>query len=794
MKNKIKTYLILFFLSLAVGVNVSANEFNFDTSEMIISDKGNIIQATSGVVTSVTDNIEIKANEFKYNKKLSLLEAEQGYAKSINDNIEIKANKFKYNSKESIINIDGNIEIKDFKNKILIKSQSIFYNTKDKIIKSKNTSTIEDSLGNFFETKNFTYTLNDNLIKITGAKIVDIEKNIIKVEKAYINLKSNKLIGKDLSIDFNNKSFDKRNEPRLKGNTISADNQETVVSKGSFTLCKRNDDCPPWQLSAKEIRHDKKRKIIHYKSAWLKLYDKPVLYFPRFFHPDPTVKRQSGFLMPTFTDSSSLGASFHIPYYKVIADNKDLTLRSRFYSNDKVLLQTEYREINNKDNHLFDFSYLGQKNASGKSHFFSKTTRKLELSNFEDSELSLELQHTTNDTYLKTYKIKSPLINDEDTLTSTFSLNAYREDLSFNGDIYVYENLKKLQSDRYEFIYPSFTLSKQLDLDTEFNGNFSLVTNGHLKNYDTNIFEKVLINDLIFNSDSLISDSGLKSGYNFLIKNVNTDSKNSSAYKENSDHKLASIIEFNSSYPLIKKAKNYTNILKPIISLRFSPNNSKDMTNDDKRMDTGNIFSFNRLGINDAVEGGSSLTYGSEFSKTDRSNKEIFSAKIANNLRFEKDDDLPNSNALGEKTSDILGNLNYIPNDVFKINYDFAVKNNLSDKNYELLSADLKINNFVTTFEYFNENNAGGKESYLDNKSTYTMNDASSISFETRENKKTKATEFHNLIYQYRNDCLIAAIEYNKDYYSDRDRKPEENIFFKLTIIPFGQTSSPNLK
>ena len=35
---------------------------------------------------------------------------------------------------------------------------------------------------------------------------------------------------------------------------------------------------------------------------------------------------------------------------------------------------------------------------------------------------------------------------------------------------------------------------------------------------------------------------------------------------------------------------------------------------------------------------------------------------------------------------------------------------------------------------------------------------------------------------------------YNKEYYDDRDIKPEENIFLKLTIIPFGETSSPNLK
>ena len=86
------------------------------------------------------------------------------------------------------------------------------------------------------------------------------------------------------------------------------------------------------------------------------------------------------------------------------------------------------------------------------------------------------------------------------------------------------------------------------------------------------------------------------------------------------------------------------------------------------------------------------------------------------------------------------------------------------------------------------------KIAFLSNKTTYNIDNSNSLLFETRENKKTKLTEFYNLVYQYRNDCLIAALEYNKDYYSDRDLKPSENIFFKLTIIPFGQTSSPSLR
>ena len=66
--------------------------------------------------------------------------------------------------------------------------------------------------------------------------------------------------------------------------------------------------------------------------------------------------------------------------------------------------------------------------------------------------------------------------------------------------------------------------------------------------------------------------------------------------------------------------------------------------------------------------------------------------------------------------------------------------------------------------------------------------------FLNKKNLKTDLTEFYNLMYQYKNDCLSASIEYNKEYYNDRDIKPSESVFLKLTIIPFGSTSSPNLK
>ena len=227
---------------------------------------------------------------------------------------------------------------------------------------------ISDDVGNIFTVENFIYNLNNELIKVINAKIKDYENNNYQINKAIIDLVSNKIIGKDVNIDFDNKSFQKDNEPRLNGKSIKSDGSESVITNGVFTTCKETDSCPPWHLTAKEIKHDKEKKIIYYKDAWLKIYDTPVVYFPKFFHPDPSVKRQSGFLMPSFQGSSSIGDSFNTPYFHVLAKNKDATIKPRFFSNSKLLLQTEYREINKDSSSIFDFSFL---NENHKAHLFA---------------------------------------------------------------------------------------------------------------------------------------------------------------------------------------------------------------------------------------------------------------------------------------------------------------------------------------------------------------------------------------------------------------------------------------
>ena len=90
-----------------------------------------------------------------------------------------------------------------------------------------------------------------------------------------------------------------------------------------------------WQLSSELIEHDKKNKVINYKNAVLSVYDVPVLYFPKFFHPDPTVKRQSGFLVPSIKNAVNSSDYLNTPYFLAISENKDATFSPRFYAEDK---------------------------------------------------------------------------------------------------------------------------------------------------------------------------------------------------------------------------------------------------------------------------------------------------------------------------------------------------------------------------------------------------------------------------------------------------------------------------
>jgi hypothetical protein len=67
--------------------------------------------------------------------------------------------------------------------------------------------------------ESFNFNKNKNILKVKGLNL-KILKKIFKTDLAYINTETNKLFGKDIEINLNNKSFNKDNEPRLKGKVL----------------------------------------------------------------------------------------------------------------------------------------------------------------------------------------------------------------------------------------------------------------------------------------------------------------------------------------------------------------------------------------------------------------------------------------------------------------------------------------------------------------------------------------------------------------------------------------------
>ena len=156
-------------------------------------------------------------------------------------------------------------------------------------------------------------------------------------------------------------------------------------------------------------------------------------------------------------------------------------------------------------------------------------------------------------------------------------------------------------------------------------------------------------------------------------------------------------------------------------------------------------------------------------------------------FRDEEDVKLPKSSTLGKEKSDIVGGMKFNTNQFIDLSYDFSLDSDLDTINYNSINATFNVNNFVTSFEFLEKNNVLGSESYVSNNTTLDINDNNSLIFKTRENKQKDLVEYYNLIYQYKNDCLIAGVEYKKDYYKDVGIEPEEQLMFSITIMPFAK-------
>ena len=803
------------------GLVINADRFIYDKILNILDAQGNVkiidkfnnytiytnkitylkndeIIFTKGDSKAVNDNTVILAQEFKYLKKTNLLIAKNKVTiDDPDEDIVIFSQEITYDQNKNVIFTEGFTEAR-VQNKYNFYSKNVFYNKQNAELSSKKKTQVLDDKYNLYELDKFNYSKKEFLLKGENVKIkTNFNSNINSdeyfFESGFFDLDNRNFNASNTKISMQKSIFGNiENDPRLFGVTSFKKGKITQVNKGIFTSCKKREGCPPWSIQAQKIIHDKKKKQLIYDNAFLKVYDFPIVYFPKFFHPDPTVKRQSGLLKPILNESEILGSSLQLPYFKILSTDRDITFRPNIFNNNIFMLQNEYREKTENSTLIADFAFTnGYKSSlSNKknsiSHLFAKYKSNLNLNNFISSKLNINLEKVTNDTYLKVFDgnlSEMAVRPNKNNLTSSIDLSLEHDDFNFSTGLTSYETLSGKNSDRYQYVLPYFNFSKNLFENQDlFNISFNSSGSNNLKN--TNNLRSRIVNDINIESNDYIFDSGLKNKFGTYLKNLNTTGKNDDLYKSSPQVELMGIFEMSSSLPLIKYGEMFNDYIEPKISFRFNPSDMKDYSNSSRKINTSNIFEINRLGLTDTFEEGKSLTIGFEYKKERIENiNNYFGFKVGSVFRHDDEVRIPSSSSI-KQSGDLIGSIESNLNKNLNFSYDFAIDNNYKTLEYNSFNADFNFNKFSTGIKFIEENGKIGDANSIENTLRYNFDENNYLSFNTRRNRKISFTEYYNLIYEYKNDCLTAGIKYNKIFYQDRDLLPTENFMISITLFP----------
>jgi LPS-assembly protein len=128
-----------------------------------------------------------------------------------------------------------------------------------------------------------------------------------------------------------------------------------LVRQGTVTTCEL--PSPKWRFEASRITVDVDGSAKIYNSTF-QLGGIPVVYFPFVTHPVQKQQRQSGFLIPSFGNSSRKGKIIGESVYWALNRSMDITVGAEYYSARGWSQRGEFR-ARPSDTSFIDFNYFG---------------------------------------------------------------------------------------------------------------------------------------------------------------------------------------------------------------------------------------------------------------------------------------------------------------------------------------------------------------------------------------------------------------------------------------------------
>ncbi len=653
--------------------------------------------------------------------------------------------------------------------KINIIADEIQTNKNEGLLKADGNAIAYDEKGTKIRSDVLIYNENQSIITADGNIILnDIEGNTFFFDK---------LESDDEMLNFEGSTIRARlkDGSRVVGTSIVKQDNISSLVNAEYTPCLKSDylikNCPGWKLKAKRIFQDNKSKTIHYDHARIHLFNIPIFYLPYFSHPDPSVKKRSGFLMPTVKTDQNLGNSFSIPIFYNIKSNLDLTFTPTLQSKSNNFYSINYRQLNEKGSLNIDASIDDNNDETGTSnHLFLNS----EIYNPYGS-LDAFIQTSNNDTYMRKNKINKLTV-----LKSGVSFERSHDNYFFSMDTIGYKHLAIQGNEQWEYVYPRVTYNIDDIEDDVFYGNISLNNQFQYNKSLNENYTTLASSQLNWYRNYIHNNSGLvfENRANFRAVSISNDNKED---VDTDNIRFYPQVHSVISYPLMKSSSNINQTITPIIMPILAPyNNYTEAQN----ISNSNLFSSNRATSITQWESGPRINYGIDWliDNNDDTNLKI---TLGQSFRLnKKNTDTAEELSDYYLSSDASLQNNYISNSIVFDRKDIDVKSISMNTYSEIYDFKFKVDYDYTSGKYAATNEQlaiGGEYNFKEN---FYLKFTGTKDIDTNKNIGYQ----YGLLYE--DNCLGIDFNYYRDLTIDRDIKESDGYSFTIVLKPFGSTRS----
>ena len=623
-----------------------------------------------------------------FEPKQNITDIWQAPSQTDDEDIYFDADELKTNQKEKTIEAIGNVEVR--RGDLLLLADRLVYDQKTNMISAYQNVMLSEPNG----TKIFSdeVDLSDKLTTAEMNKIRVIMRDESKLWAEHFHKKEN-----------NNK----------------------VMRYAVFTPCdcceENGGKAPLWRLRARKVTHDAANKNMNYNDAFLDIKNVPVLYSPFLSHPDPTVKRRSGFMAPKIGRSSYLGGTLQLNYFWDINEHADILFSPMFTTDKNVVWGGRYRAYVNDGYVEADGTYLNDDNPArpnNRGNLFLN-------GRYEINDLwlaSTNLNYASDSLYLKELSLKN---DDEAWLTSDVTFERFEGRDYASVQAYYYKlisyNLRTKDTTQFSqmkynkpLVVPlvqSEFISDTSSIGSYFKNDFSIASLYHSGGEQSH-------RATMINSWNLPWTSQFGERYK-VVASVKTDAYRVEEYKYNAQAKdytgnparVFPQLGVEWRLPFVKASGETRQIVEPIVVGVISPNGgnkSNRIPNEDSQdasLEDTNVLDLNRYAGYDKNDNGSRISYGLNWSAYGNIVGRT-SAFLAQSYQLNKQTSFSDHTGNDGHFSDYVGRIYAAPSDYLDLIYRFRIDREDYNFKYNELAAKFGTSmlNLYVSYIYMQKN------------------------------------------------------------------------------------------